>query len=77
MGLAALSAGAETVAEGAIALCTYACPALLILVQENPALAVPGVVSAVNSGDLNLDDYTIPTEAKEHIQGLADNIATM
>jgi hypothetical protein len=77
LGLAALSAAAETVVDGAIVACTYACPALLILVQENPALAVPGVVSAVNSGDLNLDDYDIATDAKEHIQGLADNIATM
>jgi len=49
----------------------------LLLIQENPTLAVPGVVSAVNSGDLNLDDYDIATDAKEQIQGLADNIATM
>lgn len=65
LALSALGAGAEAVADAAIVACTYACPALLILVQENPQLAVPGVVAAVNSGDLNLDDYDIPTEAKD------------
>ena len=67
MALSALGAGAEAVADAAIVACTYACPALLLLVQENPQLAIPGVVSAVNNGDLNLDDYDIPTEAKEEI----------
>jgi len=64
-------------ADAAIVACTYACPALLILVAENPQLAVPGVVAAVNSGDLNLDDYDIPTEAKDQLKGLAENIATI
>ena len=77
LALSALGAGAEAVADAAIVACTYACPALLILVQENPQLAVPGVVAAVNSGDLNLDDYDIPTEAKDQLKGLAENIATI
>ena len=77
LALSALGAAAETVADAAIVACTYACPALLILVQENPQLAVPGLVAAVNSGDLNLDDYDIPTEAKDQLKGLADNIATI
>merc|ERR1712051_1057488 len=41
------------------------------LIQENPTLAVPVVAAAVSSGDLNLDDYDIPTDAKEDIMGLA------
>jgi len=77
LAIGALAAGAEAVGEAAIVACTYACPALLILVQENPQLAVPGVVAAVNSGDLNLDEYDIPTDAKEQLKGLADNIATI
>ena len=31
-------------------------------------------MSAVNSGDISLDDYDITNEAKETIQGLADSI---
>ena len=77
MAISAIGAGAEMLADAAIVACTYACPALLILVQENPQLAVPGVVAAVNSGDLNLDEYDIPTDAKEQLKGLADNIATI
>jgi len=50
---------------------------LINLIQENPTLAVPGVVAAVNSGDLNLDDYDIPSDAKEEIKRLADSIATI
>ena len=34
------------------------------LIEENPTLAVPVVAAAVSSGDLNLDDYDIPTDAK-------------
>ena len=49
---------------------------LINLIQENPTLAVPGVVAAVNSGDLNLDDYDIPADAKEEIMGLANSIAS-
>jgi len=50
---------------------------LINMIQENPTLAVPGVVAAVNSGDLNLDDYDIPSDAKEEIKRLADSIATI
>jgi len=50
---------------------------LINFIQENPTLAVPGVVAAVNSGDLNLDDYDIPSDAKEEIKRLADSIATI
>ena len=49
---------------------------LVNLIQENPTLAVPGVVAAFNSGDLNLDDYDISTDAKEDIMGLANSIAS-
>ena len=41
------------------------------LIEENPTLAVPVVAAPVSSGDLNLDDYDIPTDAKEDIMGLA------
>jgi len=33
-------------------------------------------VAAVNSGEINLDDYDISNEAREQIQGLADAIAS-
>jgi len=42
------------------------------VIVQNPQIALPGVVAAVNRGDINLDDYDISNEAKEQIQGLAD-----
>ena len=39
-------------------------------------VALPGVALAVNSGDISLDDYDITNEAKEHIQAVADQIAS-
>ena len=77
LAIGAIGAGVEMLTDAAIVACTYACPALLLLVQENPQLGVPGVVAAVNSGELNLDDYDIPTEAKDQLKGLAENIATI
>ena len=48
---------------------------LLLLIQENPMLAAPGVTAAVRSGELNLDDYDITVEAKEEILGMTNTIA--
>jgi len=47
----------------------------LLLLQENPILAVPGVTAAIRSGELNLDDYDITDEAKEEILGMTNTIA--
>ena len=49
---------------------------LLLLLQENPMLAAPGVTAAVISGELNLDDYDITEEAKEEIQAMTNTIAS-
>ena len=46
------------------------------VIVQNPQIALPGVVAAVNRGDINLDDYDISNEAREQIQGLADSIAS-
>jgi len=43
---------------------------LLLPVTENPMLAVPGVIAAIESGELNLDDYDISESVKETIKGL-------
>jgi len=53
------------------------CGALLLIATPNPELAIPGVLSAVNDGALDLDDYDIDNEAKEQIQELANSIATI
>jgi len=49
---------------------------LLLLLQENPMLAAPGVTAAVRSGELNLDDYDITDEAKEEIKEMTNTIAS-
>jgi len=48
----------------------------LLLLQENPMLAAPGVTAAVRSGELNLDDYDITEEAKEEIREMTNTIAS-
>ena len=53
------------------------CEALVLISTPNPELALPGIVSGINDGDLDLDDYDISDDAKEQIQGLADGIETM
>jgi len=77
LALSSLETTVETVAEGAIDLCEYACAALLLITEDQPQLALPGIVSGINDGDLDLDDHDITEDAKEQIQGLADSIATM
>ena len=77
LAISSLPAAVESVAEGAITVCEYACPALLLITEDQPQLALPGIVSGINDGDLDLDDHDITDDAKEQIQGLADSIATM
>jgi len=48
-----------------------------LITEDQPQLALPGIVSGINDGDLDLDDHDITDDAKEQIQGLADSIATM
>ena len=48
---------------------------VLPAIQQNPEYALPGVISGVNSGDLNLDDYEITEDQKEQVKKLADTVA--
>jgi len=50
---------------------------LLVLpaIQQNPEYALPGVISGVNSGEINLDDYEITDDQKEQVKKLADTVA--
>ena len=77
LAISSLPAAVESVAEGAITVCEYACPFLVLVTEDQPQLALPGIVSGINDGDLDLDDHDITDDAKEQIQGLADSIATM
>ena len=49
-------------------------PFLLLIAEDNPAVVLPGIAVGVNSGDVDLDDYDLPEEAKESIQTLSSNL---
>ena len=52
---------------GILTTMTTLAPALLLLIQETPELALPGVVAGVKGGAIDLDNYDLDGESKQLI----------